>query len=128
VKKNTSILLIILAVVLVLCCCLIIILGGTYYSFLKLEKALPTLAASLPASSNGPTPTPFEITRQPANQIPTETLKLLEQIIIPENNLAELACRFKAVCNVPPTMTPLAQPYASGAQQSFWVNSEDTHS
>ena len=127
-KKNTPILLIILAVVIVLCCCLIVVLGGVYYSLQKLEKVLPTLSANLPAVSNGLTPTPFEITRQQPDQIPTETLNLLEQTTIPNNNLAELACRFKGVCEVAPTPTPPVEPFAIGTQESFWVLDEDTNS
>ena len=127
-NKNTSILLIILAVVLVLCCCLIIILSGVYYSFVKFGNIIPTIEANLPVTSDGSTPTPFEITRQPIDQIPTETLKQLEGIVVPENDLAGLACRFKNVCNIPPTLAAPAEPYTEGAQQTFWVNNEDTNS
>ena len=126
-KKNTSILLIVLVSGLVLCCCLILILGGVYYSLLKLEKAIPTLAANLPIPSTGATSTPFEITRQPADQIPTETLKLLEQTIVPDNNLTELACRLKQICNIAPTMIPPSEPFAVGAQLSFWILNDDTN-
>ena len=127
-KKDLPILPIILAIALVLCCCLIVILGGAYYSFLKIQKALPTLAANLPVLPDGPTPTPFTITRQPPDQIPTATLKLLEQTNVPDNDLAELACRFKAVCGIAPTLAPPSAPFAEGAQQTFWVNNEDTNS
>ncbi len=127
-KKSKPIFPILLAVILVLCCCLIIILGGAYYSFLILEKALPTLAANLPISSYGPTPTPFEITRQPADQIPTGTLQLLKQTNIPGDNLAELACRFKAVCGISPTLAPPSEPISLGTQETFWALNSDTNS
>jgi hypothetical protein len=128
VKKNTSILPIIVAVILVLCCCLVLILSGIFYSFTRLEKTLPTLATNPLGFPNVPTPTLFEITRQPADQIPTETLKLLEGIVVPENDLPGLACRFKNICNIPPTLPPPPEPYTLGAMQTFWVNSEDTNS
>ena len=121
-KKAIPILPFLLAVALVFCCCLILILGVFYYSFQRFGKLLPTISANLPFIPNGPTPTPFEITRQPVDQIPTETLKLLEQTIIPDNDLAELACRFKGVCNLPPTMAPPCRAILVGAQQTFWVN------
>ena len=127
-KKAIPILPFLLAVALVLCCCLILILGAFYYSFQRFGKLLPTISANLPFVPNGPTPTPFEITRQPANQIPTETLKLLERTVIPDFDLAKLACQFKAVCNVAPTLAPPSQPYVAGAIQTFWVSDEDTHS
>jgi immune inhibitor A len=127
-KKNTTIILIILSVLLVLCCCLVIILGGAYYSFLNIQKVFPTFAANLPAFSNDPTPTPFEITRQPPDQIPTETLKLLKETIIPDNSLTELACRFKGICDVAPTLPPPSEPLVTGAQMSFWIFNDDTTS
>jgi immune inhibitor A len=126
-KKSTFIILIIIAITLALCCCLIILLGGVYYSFLKLEKAFPTLVATLPLPQNSATPTPFEITRQPAGQIPIETLNLLEQTNIPDSSLAELACRFKDICNIPPTLAPLSRPLDTGTQQSFWILNDDTN-
>jgi hypothetical protein len=127
-KKNTSILPFIVAIILVLCCCLVIILGGVFYTLTRVQKTLPTLAAIPFGETITPTPTPFQITRQPSNQIPTDTLKLLEGIAVPEDDLAGLACRFKDVCNVPPTLAPPAAPFAAGAHQTFWVNSEDTNS
>ena len=127
-NKNTSLILIILAVALVLCCCLVVILGAVYYSFTKIQTAIPTFAASLPVSPSGPTPTLFQITRQPVDQIPTETLKLLEGIVVPDNDATALACEFKNVCSIPPTLPPPPQPYTEGAHQTFWVNNEDTNS
>jgi immune inhibitor A len=127
-NKTTSIVLIILAVLLVLCCCSILLLGGAYFSFVKLSNVLPTLEVNLPIIVDDSTPTPFEITRQPVDEIPTETLKQLETVDIPDNDLAAMACRFKNVCNIPPTLPPPAEPYAEGAKQSFWVNNEDSNS
>ena len=127
-KKNTSILPYIVAVILVFCCCLIVILGGVFYSLTRLQKTLPTLAAIPFGATSRPTPTLFQITRQPADQIPTDTLKVLEGITVPEDDLAGLACRFKDVCNIPPTLPPPPAPFAPGARQTFWVISEDTNS
>ncbi len=127
-KKNTSILPILLAVILVLCCCLAIILGSVYYSFTKNVKAFQTFTPQPFSLSSGPTSTPFAITRQPAGQIPTDTLTELEGIVVPETDLTSLACRFKNVCNIPPTLPPPPEPYSIGAQQTFWVSDEDTNS
>ena len=127
-KKNISILTIIVAVVLVLCCCLVLILSGAFYAFTRIEKSLPTLAANPSDSTISPTPTTFQITRQPAGQIPTESLKLLEGIVVPKDDLAASACRFKNVCNIPPTLAPPPAPFTPGARQTFWVSSEDTNS
>ena len=126
--KNPSIsILIVVCIVLVLCCCLIIILSGTFYAFYTIGKVIPTIAAYPPDFLNDPTPTLFEITRQPEDLIPTGTLNLLRQTIVPDNDLAELACRFKGLCNISPTLILPAAPYTVGAQETFWVNNEDSH-
>ena len=127
-RKNTSILPFILAVILVLCCCLVLILGGVFYSFTRLGKALPSLAANPDGATITQTPTPFQVTRQPAAQAPIETLKLLEGIAVTKDDLASLACRFKNVCNIPPTLpAPLAS-LTTGARQTFWALSQDSNS
>lgn len=127
-QKAGLVLPIILIVVLVLCCCLLLILGGVFYSLSNFGNLIPTFESILPGPFFGPTPTPFEITREPVEQIPTGTINLLEQTIIPDNNLAELACHFKGICNVSTTLDPPSEPYSVGAQQVFWANDEDSHS
>ena len=94
-----------LIVAFILCCVLFgLILGGIFYSFTRLENPSPPWQPIHSVPPDSPTPTLFQITRQPADQIPTDTLKLLEGIIVPEDDLASLACRFKNVCNIPPTL------------------------
>src|SRR5512140_3474018 len=127
-KKSTSFLPVFIIVLLVLCGCLILVLTGAGFAVLKFGQYLLSQARFTPNFQPGATSTPFQITRQPADQIQTETLNLLEQIIIPENDVAELACRFKSICDVPPTLQPPANPYSTGAQQTFWVNNDDTRS
>jgi immune inhibitor A len=127
-KKNISVLSLILAAILVLCCCLVIILGGGFYSFTRLEKALPSLAVNPFGSTLTQTPTLFQITRQPAAQVPIETLKLLQGIIVSKDDPASLACRFRNVCNIPPTLPAPPVPYAMGERKTFWALSEDTNS
>lgn len=122
-KKSNSALPIILIVLLVLCCCLIVLLGGIGYLVSKLGQALPTFVST---PWDYITPTPFEITRQPLEDDSFSTLRALEQTIIPERDLAALACRFKGVCNVSPTVPAPAIPYTVGSERQFWLlNSDD---
>jgi immune inhibitor A len=127
-KTSAYILPIIVGIILILCCCLVVILGVAGYGLFQFGRILPTVAAYTPFFSDGITPTPFEITRQPADQISTETLNLLNNTIVPDNNLAEMACNFLGLCNIPATLAPPLIPFTTGAHQTFWVNSEDTHS
>jgi len=68
------------------------------------------------------TPTSLEITRQPINKTPIGTLQILESITVPEDDLATLACRFRKICNIPPTLPAPSAPLTAGARQTFWVN------
>jgi immune inhibitor A len=127
-KKPIIIIIIAGSIFLVLCCCLIVLLGGVSYIFNRISNVLPTIAFYPTIYINEATPTPFEITRQPVDSIPTETLNLLKNSNIPVSDLNELACRFHGLCNIPTTLTPPAVPYEIGKNESFWVNNEDTHS
>ena len=127
-KKSSSVIPVVIIVLLVLCCCLIVALGGAGFAIFKWAPSLPSLVRLTPNFIPGATPTTYQITGEPVNQIQTETLKQVEQVVVPENDLAELACRFKAVCDVPPTLAPPPHPFSAGTQQTFWVNDEDTHS
>jgi immune inhibitor A len=126
-KKSSSTVLIVVGIVLALCCCLIIILSGTFYAFYKIGKVLPTIAAYTTVFPNDQTPTPFEITRQPVDANNSSTLHLLEQTIVPDRDLAVLACSFKNTCNVPATVAPPAAPLEAGARTQLWLLNTDSN-
>ena len=124
--KKSNTLLIVLSVVLLLCCCVIVILGGAAYGLREFQKILPTLAFNItPFLTDTSTPTPFEITRQPVENIHTDTLTLLEQTDVPEANLLDIVCRLKNVCGIPSTVAGPVVPLAVGAQETFWVTDTD---
>ena len=108
---------VIIVVALVLCCCCILLLGGAGFFLYQYHP-----------NANGPTPTPFEIIRQPVNQIDIETLNLLNQTIVPIDDYYEMACRLKEICDIPPTVAPPAVTFQIGDQQTFWINNQDTTS
>jgi len=119
-EKKPSCLALLIAVILVLCCCLIIVLSGVLYLWQQAEPLLPTIEFSTS------TPTPFQITRQPVSNAEIEMLQTLQNTVIPVRDLADLACRFKGICNAPETLEPPAVPYTIGAQRQFWLaNSDD---
>ena len=127
-KKNTPHLPFIVAGILVLCCGSTLILIGVFYSLARHEKTYPSLAVTPFVSTLSPTPTLFQITRQPADQVPIDTMKLLQGIIVFKDDQALLACRFRNVCNIPPTLPAPPAPLTNGARQTFWALSEDTNS
>jgi hypothetical protein len=127
--KNNKTLLIVILVVLALCCCVIVVLAGAYFGLKEFQKYIPTLTSNIPTipSGNGSTPTPFVVTRQPVDQIPADTLNLLEQVNVPEAELPEIVCRLKDVCGVPATETGPSSPLTVGTQEKFWVTDTDTN-
>lgn len=125
-KKSTSIILIITGIVIVLCCCGVIVLGGAYGIY-QFNKVLPTIAAYTTTLPGGLTPTPFEITRQPADVNSVNNLQQIEQAAIPDRDLASLACRFESVCNISPTLPAPASPLQIGNQTQLWLLNGDTN-
>lgn len=55
-----------------------------------------------------------------------ETLILLQQAVVPENNPIELADRFLGIENVPDTVPAPTQSYEVGDRRDFWVTDTDT--
>ncbi len=132
----TSVTGIITIIILILCCCCFVFLagglGGAYYINTQLT---PSAMEATPFKFNFDTstatpevpPTPIEITRVPVENIPTETIKTLQENIVPVNDPRELACRLSGKCNIPETLP--SGPYQAGEKKSFWVtNSDDAKS
>ena len=65
--------------------------------------------------------------RPPADTISTETIQTLDQSIVPENDVYELACRLQGNCNVPNTLPAPAAPLTVGTKQKFWILNADTN-
>jgi hypothetical protein len=124
--KSSKAISIITAAVLGLCCCTILILGVVYLAAGRAQNLLPRMIALATQVRGNPTPTPFEIARPPVNEVPEDTLNLLEQTLIPANDYADLACRLEQKCSLPATLTPPASPRQAGEQDHFWITDQDT--
>ncbi|HEU4746417.1 MAG TPA: hypothetical protein VFS61_14340, partial [Anaerolineales bacterium] len=70
-----------------------------------------------------PAPT-VQIERPPVDDVSSETIEILTQAQVPENDPYELACRFQAICNVPTVVQ--AKSYQVGDREKFWVSNSDT--
>ncbi|HLF73288.1 MAG TPA: choice-of-anchor J domain-containing protein, partial [Anaerolineales bacterium] len=62
--------------------------------------------------------------RPPAESLSTETLEILREALVPENDPYELACRLENICNVPKTVQ--GKTYQPGDKEKFWVQNSDT--
>lgn len=72
-----------------------------------------------------PTPTPFS--SQPPDPSAADTLRTLEEIIVPINDPVDLAERLKGITNVPETVPLPATPAKPGDSAPFWVTNNDTN-
>lgn len=95
----------------------------------------PQLVTATPPSpkATGSSPTPTEVsvpTPEPQSnvaEVSTDTLRVLEDTIVPVNDLADLAKRFLGIEDIPATVSPPEQPYQIGDQSTFWVSNTDTN-
>jgi immune inhibitor A len=113
-------------VILILCCCLAIAIACLLglYQFGTQSGSDPSGSPLFDFTAPGPTPV-IEVTRPPAESVPTGTLTTLEQTDVPVNDLRDLACRLQDHCNIP-DLVP-SGPYSVGAHQTFWASDVDTN-
>ncbi len=130
-SSSTPIIWIVVVIVLLCCCCaaLAAIGGYAYYAVDQSSTALPPLfetfaVTEIPNLSETATPVPLtELTRVPITDISPETVKTLEENIVPVNDLRDLACRLQAKCDVPEVIP--SGPFKVGAKQKIWVTNTD---
>ena len=119
---------IISTVVAILVCCSCIAIGAAGTFFYRAYQGIDTSFGLTPFSPFGNTATPVptvEIERPPVDDISHETIEVLEEAQVPENDRYELACRLQGVCNVPKIVQ--AKPYQVGDREKFWVLNSDTN-
>ncbi len=111
-EKNNSRSFLIIAVVVVLCCLAVAVLSVGGYVYYVMDSFTPT-------TSDFPVPT--DVVRTPVSAVPANTLEMLKQVQVLENDPRELACKLKGVCNVAETLEPPAKPRIEGEKDKFWV-------
>jgi immune inhibitor A len=84
----------------------------------------PTVSIPLTTPHVGSATSDFEITLPPV-LVPTDTLYILENTLIPINDPIELAHRLLNLDNLSPTVEPPSAPYEIGFQKTFWVGNGD---
>lgn len=124
-SKNSTTAIIIGIVALLCCICVIVLAIGAYALYAVGQASIPDIGLPTegPIFTNPPTSTPaVEVTRVPTDQISTDTLKLLQTSVVPNNDASELACRLKGVCNIPEVMATSAAARQVGDKDTFWAN------
>jgi immune inhibitor A len=147
-KSNNNLPIIVLVIIAVVICCLCVVVvaaGSAIMGLRNFQTQLiaPTLVLSEPArpvpqttkpqspnqapSLETPTPLPtLPLKASPGPGVPTDTLNVLKDTIVPTNDLLDLAERLGGKPNIPPTVAPPAAPLQVGDQQKFWVSNTDT--
>lgn len=109
--------------VLICCACVAIVAAGALVIPIFRNMELTPFSPSF-ESTVAPQPT-VEIERPPVDDISRETIEVLGQAQVPENDPYELACRLEGVCNVSKTVP--AKQYRVGDQEKFWILNSDTN-
>ncbi len=106
-----------------LCCCLILSFGGMYWLYQNGDEIVADIEGNLDIP-DFPTAVPTEpivVERPPAEDVPVDTLSTLENTLVPANNLPEISCRLKGICDIPLTLKEHEPPRALGDTDVFWA-------
>ena len=126
---------VVIVVSLVCCLCFLVVgIGGWIFTVSNSSSD----GLHQPILDFSPTVTPQVI--RPTNQAPngsveqvetaivfTETLKVLENTVVPSNDLPDLARRLEGKQDIPNTVPLSVSPLIEGTQQLFWVSNVDTN-
>lgn len=124
---------------LLLCCCCLAVAGFLGLGYLVSEEGgdilpLPTEEWSWPDDNSyvtplPPLPTPLpdaQATPQPVNPAAYETVKTLNEALVPNNDPRDLAQRLQGIPDVPLYVDP-APAYNVGDKKTFWVSNVDSN-
>jgi immune inhibitor A len=120
---------VVIGIVVLLCCICVLVAGMAGYGYYAFTRIVPTITDNpISPPVDGVTPTSeSDLFTPPADTISTETINTLDQSVVPENDVYELACRLQGKCNIPTTLSAPAVPLTVGTTQKFWIINADTN-
>ncbi len=120
-----------LVIFLLLCLCLsVTTVGGAAWLIFQSGGAVTSEPGDVQGFGATPTPYVARPTLQPGETpvpVSTETLRTLEDTVVPNNDPVDLARRLGGIPDVPLTVTPPPVPFQVGDRQTFWVSNVDTN-
>ena len=135
-KTVTGLVTILIVLLCGMLCCLCLLLfglgiGASFFSITDVDTNGPDVAITVEPFERPeePTPTlvaPFPDPRPEASSVSTATLATLENTIIPESDLRELAQRLEGKEDIPKTVDPPEAPRQVGETENFWITNVDT--
>ncbi len=129
---NRIAIIIVVAIVALCClCALAVAVGGlAFYGYRQFSQIQITPDIDLPFVTDvpfGPTATPqppIVLNTEPGS---AETLRTLEEEVIPANNLRELAMRLKGIQDIPTVVNTTSPDYPVDTELSFFVSNTDSN-
>lgn len=123
----TPVIWIVIAVAL-LCCCFAALagLGGLAYVTIGNQAATegPAFFETFTVPDDDATPAPpAQLTRVPLSDVSSDTVKTLQEGLVPVNDPRDLACRLKSKCSIAEVVP--SGPFKVGAKQKLWVTNTD---
>ncbi|HAV78030.1 MAG TPA: hypothetical protein DCX53_11835, partial [Anaerolineae bacterium] len=127
-NQSSSVTKIVVGIVAVLLCCALVVIVAAGVIMYQAAQQIPPLDDFPPQDfptddSSTPLPVPT-LDRTSPDSISADTLDTLNNTLVPENDPYELACRLKAICDVPRTVPGKA--YKVGDKENFWISNSDT--
>jgi immune inhibitor A len=116
---------IILLLVFAICCCCLVIAVGGFYGLYTIGSQESPYQEAFPSSEGYATPIPLTVDRTPVEEVPLDTLTVLQNTIIPINEPHDLAWRLKGIENIPETLP--SGPFSLGDSKQFWVTNVDSN-
>jgi immune inhibitor A len=121
---------VIASLVILVCICSLVLAGaGLFYGYQlsrQIQPILENYATSTPEQ-------PIEIIRPslledpPVDETVLDMLAVLKSTNVPENDIYDLSCRLRRMCNLPRTVPSDSIDRQVGEKQSFWVTNLDTN-
>jgi len=127
--KKSGISAIVIGIVVLLCCICVLVAGMAgygYYAFTRFKTTDVSIPPAFPLGGLTPT-SETELFRPSSDTISTETIQTLNQSVVPENDVYELACRLQGKCDISKTLSAPAAPLTVGSTQKFWLINADTN-
>ena len=128
-ENKSSVTAIVIGIVVLLCCICVLVAGMVGYGYYAYTQVAPTLTENpiIPPIDDVAPTSEADLFRPSSDTISTETVQTLDQSIVPENDVYELACRLQGICDVAKTLDAPAVPLTVGTTQKFWLINADTN-
>lgn len=142
-KWTLPVILLVTFIIISCCLCLCLIAGYAFFSVSSSTLTTQEVIEELSPIASTPTPlvlrpTPLptaQDTPEPGNPVlmahatedPQQTLKQLQEVAVPVNDVYDIVRRLEGKVNIPATLEAPAAPYLVGDRKPFWVSNSDTN-